>query len=68
MNFKRILAIAAIVLLVGMYVVCLVLSFIHTEMAKNLLLLCMVMTIMIPIIAYILMMFYKLSHRKDDDN
>ena len=46
---KRVLAIAAIVILAG------------------LLQLTLVMTVLVPVTAYVAMMFYKLSHR-DDEN
>ncbi len=64
---KRVLAIAAIVVLVGLYVACLVLALIHSDAAFKLLQLTLVMTVLVPVIAYVAMMFYKLSHR-DDEN
>ena len=59
---KRILAIGAIVILVGLYIACLVLALIHSEAAFKLLQLTLVMTVT----AYVVMMFYKLNHRDDD--
>ena len=59
---KRILAIGAIVILVGLYIACLVLALIHSEAAFKLLQLTLVM----PVTAYVVMMFYKLNHRDDD--
>jgi hypothetical protein len=64
---KRVLAIAAIVILVGLYVACLVLALIHSDAAFKLLQLTLVMTVLVPVTAYVAMMFYKLSHR-DDEN
>lgn len=63
---KRILAIGAIVILVGLYIACLVLALIHSEAAFKLLQLTLVMTVLVPVTAYIVMMFYKLNHRDDD--
>ena len=63
---KRILAIGAIVILVGLYIACLVLALIHSEAAFKLLQLTLVMTVLVPVTAYVVMMFYKLNHRDDD--
>lgn len=63
---KRILAIGAIVILVGLYIACLVLALIHSEAAFKLLQLTLVMTVLVPVSAYVVMMFYKLNHRDDD--
>ncbi len=63
---KRILAIGAIVILVGLYIACLVLALIHSEAAFKLLQLTLVMTVLVPVTAYVVMMFYKINHRDDD--
>lgn len=63
---KQILAMAAAVLLAGLYIACLVLALIHNDQAARMLQLTIVLTILIPVILYVLMMFYKLSRRKDD--
>ena len=63
---KRILAIGAIVILVGLYIACLVLALKHSEAAFKLLQLTLVMTVLVPVTAYVVMMFYKLNHRDDD--
>lgn len=60
---KQIFAIIAVILLVMMYVASLILAFIHNEFATKLLLLSIVMTILVPIVLYIIMMFYKLNNR-----
>ena len=57
---KRVLAIAAIVILAGLYVACL------SDAAFKLLQLTLVMTVLVPVTAYVAMMFYKLSHRDDE--
>ena len=63
---KRILAIGTILILVGLYIACLVLALIHSEAAFKLLQLTHVMTVLVPVTAYVVMMFYKLNHRDDD--
>ena len=61
MQAKRILAIVAIVLLVGMYITSLVLAIIHSPAALNFLKISLGATLLVPIILYFIMMFIKLS-------
>lgn len=61
---KRILAIIAIVLLVGMYVASLVLAIIHSAMALTFLKITLGSTIAIPVIIYLIIMFMKLTQPK----
>ena len=61
---KRILAIVAIVLLVGMYVASLVLAIIHSEIALTFLKITLGSTIAIPVIIYFIIMFMKLAQPK----
>ena len=61
MQAKRILAIVAIVLLVGMYMTSLVLAIIHSPAALNFLKISLGATLLVPIIIYFIMMFLKLS-------
>ena len=61
MQAKRILAIVAIVLLVGMYITSLVLAIIHSPAALNFLKISLGATVLVPIIIYFIMMFLKLS-------
>lgn len=63
---KRIFAIAAVIILAGLYVACLVLALIHSDAAFKLLQLTLVMTVLVPVTAYVGMMFYKLNHRSDE--
>lgn len=63
---RQIFAIAAIVLLAGLYIACLVLALIHNEAAFRLLQLTLVLTVLVPVTIYVLMMFYRLNHRHDD--
>lgn len=64
---KQILAIIAIALLAGMYIACLVLAIIGSEWSIKMLQLSMVMTVLVPVVLYLLMMFYKLSHRDNSE-
>lgn len=66
MSAKQIVALAGVILLAGMYIVSLVLAIIHSPLALTLLKISVVLTILIPIFIYFIMMFYKLSHRKDE--
>lgn len=65
---KQVLAMIAIVLLAGMYVSSLVLAFINTETARTLLKISFICTLTIPVIIYILMMMFRLTHRNYDIN
>lgn len=62
---RQILAIAAIVLLVGMYVSALVLSLIGSDFARTLLKIALLGTFIVPIIIYVIMMFYRLGHKNE---
>ena len=61
MQVRRILAIAGIILLIGMYVVSLVLAIIHSPMALKFLKISLGATFIIPVILYFILMFLKLS-------
>lgn len=62
---KQILAIIAIILLVGLYVASLVLSLVKNDNAVKMLKLSVLLTIIIPAWLYLVMMFYKLAHKND---
>lgn len=64
MQAKRILAIAGIILLLGMYVASLVLAIIHSPAALNFLKLSLGATLVVPVILYVILMFLKLSTPK----
>ncbi len=67
-SFKQLFAIGAIVLLVFMYAISIVFALMNNELGFKLLQLSLAMTFFIPVIIYLFMMFYKLSHKKDDAN
>ena len=64
---KQIFAIIAIVLLLSMYVMSLIFAIIGKGFAFTMLKISFVCTFFIPIMAYFIMMFYKLSHPKEHD-
>lgn len=65
---KRILAMASIVLLVAMYVSALVFSLIKSDFANTMLKISILCTFFIPIVAYVIMMFYRLTHKNDEED
>lgn len=66
MKPKQILAILAIVFLVGMYIASLVLAFIHSEFASKMLMLTIVLNILIPIMAYLYLMMAKVRNQRQE--
>ena len=66
-KLKQILAITAIVILVGLYLVSFILAFIKSEWATKMLQMSLVTTAFVSVVGYLLIMFYKLSNRNNDD-
>lgn len=66
-KIKQILAILAIVLLAGMYIASLVLAVIGSDWSTKMLQLSLVMTVLVPVILYVIMMFYKLNHHDNSE-
>ena len=65
MKASQIIALLGVVVLVGMYIVTLILGIINHNQATNLFKLSVFATFIIPIIIYVFLMFYKLSHKND---
>lgn len=63
---KQVIAITGVVLLAGMYVTSLILAIIGSPVALNLLRMSFLATIIVPIVIYVFLMFYKLSHKKNE--
>lgn len=63
---KQIIAIVGVVLLAGMYISSLILAIIGSPVALNLLRMSFLATIIVPILIYVILMFYKLSHKKSE--
>jgi len=66
-KFKRVMAVVAIVLLVAMYVVALVAACCNSEYSHAIFMTAMYSTFVIPVIIYLLQLFYKLGHRADNE-
>lgn len=65
---KQILAIAAVVLLAGLYIATRVLSLMKSEMAQSLFRGAVACTILIPCLLYVYMMAYKMLRGKGNDD
>lgn len=65
-TFKRILALAAIVLLLGLYLTTLVLAILNLPGAAALFNACIYATIAVPILSYVLWMIIKLVNKDND--
>lgn len=67
MNFKRILALTGIVLLVGIYLVSLVFALIDHPMKGSLMQASLYATVVIPVLIYAFLLIAKLLRKEDDD-
>ncbi|HHV11244.1 MAG TPA: ABC transporter ATP-binding protein [Clostridiales bacterium] len=65
---KRISALIGIIFIAAMYILFFISAFFATEYSNGLFLACLFSTIVIPIILWFFQVFYKLAHKKDDDN
>ena len=65
MKASQIIALSGVVLLVGMYIVTLILGIINHNQATNLIKLSVFATFIVPILIYVFLMFYRLSHKND---
>lgn len=63
---QRVLAIIAIILLLSMYVLSFIFALIHNSFARTMLKISIMGTAFIPILIYFLMMFFRLTHKKDN--
>lgn len=64
-GFRRTAAITGIVLLVGMYVTALVCALIKSPAASAMLKIALCGTFLIPVLIYIILMFYRIGHKED---
>lgn len=62
---KQILALTGIGLLVGLFVLSMILAFIDTPLTNQLFKVSISLTFIVPVILYVIIMFYKLSHKND---
>lgn len=65
-SFKQILAILCIVLLLGMYLSTLVFALIRSPWAQTMLKISLLGTFGIPIVIYVIFMFYKLTRKSSN--
>lgn len=63
---RQVLAIIAIALLAGLYISALVLALIGSELAQTLLKISLLGTFIIPILIYVIMMFYRIGSKKEE--
>ena len=66
-KIKRILALLAVIVIVLLYLTTLILSFMKSERAAELLSISLVATVVIPVLLYIYLWLFRLF-RKDDDS
>ena len=64
--FKRILAMVGIILLVGTYIATLVCAIMATPAAKGMFFTSLGMTIVVPVIMWVLLRLYDMAHANDD--
>ncbi|MBO4505168.1 MAG: hypothetical protein J5712_03025 [Lachnospiraceae bacterium] len=64
---RRIAAIVAIVLLVGMYIVAIVAALGKSENAQAIFKLALYCTFVVPVIIYLLQLVYKLANKKNEE-
>lgn len=62
-SIVQIAALAAVVLLIGLYVLTLIFSLIGNALGQKLFWVSLASTFLVPVVIYIMMMFYRLSHR-----
>ena len=69
-KLKRILALAAVVIIVLLYAATFVLSFLPGDQSKDLLMVSIVATVVIPVLLYIYLWLFRLfkgDHKEPDD-
>ena len=66
-KIRRILAIIGIVLLAGLYIATIFAAFTASENSFGLFMASIAATIIIPVLIWLFTLFYKLSHKKDDE-
>lgn len=66
-KLKRISAILCVIVLVCLYLSTLVFAFIDHSKSLGLLKASLAMTFVLPVLLYGYLLFYKLSHKSDDD-
>ncbi|MCR5822914.1 MAG: hypothetical protein K6G60_00625 [Lachnospiraceae bacterium] len=65
---KRIIAVATVVILLGMYGATLICAILSTPATKNMFLGCLILTLVVPVVMWIFLALYKRAHADDDKN
>ena len=65
-KMKRVLALLAVVLLIGLYLCTFIFSLFDSELSQNLFMASVALTIILPVLFYGMMMFYRLFHKDDE--
>ena len=66
-NFKRLIALSGVILLVLLYLSTLIFSLMDSEFALSMFKISIAGTIVIPVLLYAYLMFYRLSERNNED-
>ena len=67
-KFKRFFALFSVVILIGLYITTFVCGIIKSEFSHYLFITSLLMTILLPVLLYVLLMFSKLAKRKNELN
>ena len=67
-NFKRLIALLGVILLVLLYLSTLIFALLDSELATGLFKVSVVGTIIIPVLLYGILLFYRLSGKNDSDD
>ena len=65
-KMKRVLALLAVILLIGLYLCTFIFSLFDSELSQNLFMASVALTIILPVLFYGMMMFYRLFHKDDE--
>lgn len=65
-QFKRILAILAVIIIAGLYIATLVCAIFVKRFSNQMFLACIVATVMVPLLLYLLFWLYDLFHSRSD--
>lgn len=67
-QFKRILAILAVVIIAGLYIATLVCAIFVKRFSNQMFLTCIVATVMVPLLLYLIFWLYDLFHSRNTDH
>ena len=65
-KFRQVVAIIGVVILAGLYIASLVMAIVCKTQALTALKISILSTIIVPACIYLMLMFYRLAHKKDD--